>query len=150
MAQRVDAAVYNAYVAAVDVIEVEVARVLGERHAKGRPAESHFALGSAFMRDGDAVVYRYELKCTIVDDEAVELGHVDTVVLVHTQATVDVPDDVLQQFAGTSATMVAYPFLREVLASTAQRLGFPGVFLPLIKSGPAWSSNDESGSDAAP
>lgn len=138
-----DVARYNAYVEAVDVTEIEIARVLGERRAKGRPAESHFDLATAFQRAGDDVIYRYELRCTIVDDAPVELGHVETVVLVHTRAVGDAPDDVVDRFAATSGTTIAYPFLREVLASTAQRLGFPGVLLPLVKTtGPAPEPGD--------
>jgi hypothetical protein len=64
------------------------------------------------------------------------LGRITAVVVV-TFTTSSEPDPrLVEHFGASSVPMMAHPFLREAIATTAQRLGFPGVLLPLIVHNP--------------
>ena len=46
-------------------------------------------------------------------------------------------------FAGTSGTLLVHPYLREVVQSTADRLGHPGLILPVAKAMPAMATTGD-------
>jgi hypothetical protein len=94
------------------------------------------------MLADDAIQYRYDIATTFLDDAGNALGNASASVLL---VTANVPaTDVacIEHFGATSGALMVHPYLREVTASTAQRIGFPGVLLPMIKHQPGEAETD--------
>lgn len=134
-----DPAVYNAYVAQVRLDNVEVVRLLGERLADG-PVEGdpEIEITAQYQRrgSGEVVVYRYDATCRLPGTDGTEVGRVHALVHVHTVSGEPGPDWVVERFGRTSGAFVAHPYVREAIGTTAHRVGFPGVVLPMIKALP--------------
>lgn len=133
-----DPAVYNAYVATVRLENVEVVSLHGERvddvAAVGEP---RFDITSRYQRrEGGSVVYRYDATCRLPGPDGAEVGRVHALVHVHTVSDEPGPDWVVERFGRTSGAFVAHPYVREAIGTTAHRVGFPGVVLPMIKALP--------------
>lgn len=122
---------YNAFVTGLTLGQVEFVRVNGERLLPGRGTESRFELAGGYQRDGGTVHYRYDLSAELLDEANGVLGRVEVSAVL--TAIGDVLDDrIVERFGATSGAMIVHPFLREAVASTASRVGFPGVLLPLM------------------
>jgi hypothetical protein len=131
-----DTSAYNSFVAALRLTGIELIKVHGERMASGAASQSRFDLAVGYMLGDGAIQYRYDLSAHFLDDAGIALGDASaSVLLIASNApTTDVA--FVEQFGATSGALMVHPYLREVIASTAQRIGFPGVLLPMIKHQP--------------
>jgi hypothetical protein len=123
---------YNAYVAGLQIQEVQVVRLFAERLQVGPAATNQFEMQAGYQRpDASTVHYRYDVIAHIAGEEGNELARIEAAVVV---GMVGQPgdDQTVERFGATSGAMIAHPFLREVVASTALRLGVWGVVLPLM------------------
>jgi hypothetical protein len=128
-------ATYNAFVGGLELAGIELVRVHGERAEAGAAAQTRFDMSAGYMRDGGVIHYRYDLTAHFTDDRGTALGSAAASVLI-TAHTAAADTASIEQFGGTSGALMAHPYLREAIASTALRIGFPGVLLPLIKHQP--------------
>lgn len=137
-----DSVTYNSFVAALQLIGIEPVKVLGERMASGIASQTRFELAVGYMLSDDAIQYRYDLTAHFLDGSGIALGSASASILlvVSNAPTTDVA--CIEHFGATSGALMVHPYLREVIASTAQRLGFPGVLLPMIKHQPRGSATD--------
>jgi hypothetical protein len=85
------------------------------------------------MRDVAVIYYRYEVAAYFTDDNLADLGNAAASIQITARTEMTVSEECIEQFGGTSGALIAHPYLREAIASTAQRIGFPGVVLPMIK-----------------
>lgn len=131
-----DTSAYNSFVAALHLTGIELIKVHGERMASGAASQTRFDLTVGYMLSDGAIQYRYDLAAHFLDDAGIVMGNASaSVLLVASNApTTDVA--CVEHFGATSGALMVHPYLREVIASTAQRIGFPGVLLPMIKHQP--------------
>ena len=128
-----DAATYNAFVADLKLADIEVFKIHGERTATGLATQTRFDLMASYML-GEAIIhFRYEVTAHFVDDHDTVLGNAAASVQITVRTDNAVNEACIEQFGGTSGALMAHPYLREAIATTAQRIGFPGVLLPMIK-----------------
>lgn len=131
-----DPATYNAFVDALELSDVEIVKLHAERTSEGTVARTEFDLGASYMQDGEAIRYRYDLAAYLSDDEGAVLGHVTASAVVVTRTTGALDAVCIERFGATSGALIAHPYLREAIGSSAQRIGFPGVLLPAIRRQP--------------
>jgi hypothetical protein len=137
-----EASVYNAFVAALQLTGIELIKVHAERTTSGAASQTRFDLAVGYMSGDDAIQYRYDLAAHFLDDTGTTLGYasVSFLLIASSAATADVA--CIEHFGATSGALMVHPYLREVTASTAQRIGFPGVLLPMIKHQPRELGSD--------
>lgn len=123
---------YNAFVSTLSLASIDLVAVSGERRSVGVASRTRFDLQAGFQLGDDAIRYRFDLTAHLTDDDAGDCGQVSASVIITVSAPEGMDAACAEQFGDTSATMLAHPFLREAIASTAQRIGFPGVLLPLV------------------
>ncbi|MDT0263180.1 hypothetical protein [Jatrophihabitans lederbergiae] len=129
----VDPGTYNDFVTSVALTAINVVGIGGERRAAGEATQTRFDLGAAYQVETDAVHYRFDATGQLTDEAGTDYGQVSaSVVLTLTLTAPAPPPPCIERFGSMTATMVVHPYLREALASTALRLGFGGVLLPLI------------------
>lgn len=131
-----DAAAYNTFVASLELTGIELVKIGGERGATGVATQTRFDLTAGYMQDENAIHYRYDAVAHITNEDGTDFGHAAASVVVTARVAVAAEAACIERFGGTSGAFMAHPYLREAIASTAQRLGFPGVLLPMIKSQP--------------
>ncbi|GCD91205.1 hypothetical protein [Nocardioides sp. LS1] len=127
---------YNAFVEALSLGSVETHRVLAERVGPGESEEASFETRVGFMTGESSAHWRYDASVTIVDSEGTALGTIEVAIVVtatYEDAAVSPSPEVLARFGGTTAALIAHPYLRETIATAAQRIGFTGVTLPMLK-----------------
>lgn len=144
---RVDRGVYEQFVASLSLATVDLVAIGGERQAAGEASHTRYDLSARYQVDAGAIHYRFDVEGHLGDDDATELGEVraSVIVTITIEATPD--EGCVELFGHTSALMIAYPYLREALASTAQRLGFSGILLPLRKYTPDTPSGEAATED---
>ena len=131
-----DAGTYNAFVAGLDLARIELIKISGERMAASAAAQIRFDLTAGYSQDENGINYRYNAAAYITDDDGIELGHASASIVITFRTAASAEAICIERFGGTSGAFMAHPYLREAIASTAQRLGFPGVLLPMITSQP--------------
>ncbi len=130
---ELDSATYNAFVADLELAGIELVKINGERTAGGVATQTRFDLTATYMRGEGVIHYRYEAIAHLVDEHDTVLGNLAASIQVTVRSDIAVNEACILQFGGTSGALMAHPYLREVVASIAQRIGFPGVLLPMIK-----------------
>ena len=143
-----DASVYNAYIAGLLVHNIEVVRLYAERLAAEEPSEVKFDTALGYARQGQGVNYRYDVTARLVDAAGNDVAKVEVAAVLVTVSSAPSDEAAVARFAGTSGAMMAFPFLREATATTAQRIGFPGVMMPIIRATPATSSDEAHNGEA--
>jgi hypothetical protein len=133
---------YNSFVAALQLSGIELVKIQGERTQSGASSQSRFDLSAGYMLDGDAIHYRYDVNVHCLDDTGSVLGNVSASVLLVAMSVAAFDVACVEHFGGTSGALMAHPYLREAVASTAQRIGFPGVLLPMIRYQPDVSDSE--------
>jgi hypothetical protein len=141
-AAEIDPATYNAFVTDLELVGMELVKVHGERMAAGTPAQAMFNVTLGYTQSDDLIHYRYDLAAHLTDDQGVMLGSAEASVLLTARTTGAVDPKYVEHFGGTSGALMTHPYLREAIASTAQRIGFPGVLLPMIKHHPYQAPED--------
>ncbi len=136
-AVELNSATYNAFVADFELAGIELVKIHGERTVAGVATQTRFDLTASYMRDEAVIHYRYEVTAHFVDDHDTVLGNATASIQITIRTDVAVNEACIEQFGGTSGALMAHPYLREAIASTAQRIGFQGVLLPTIKHQPA-------------
>lgn len=136
VAAPIDAGMYNAYVAGLTLHNVELVRLFAARTGPGRLAKADFATDLSYAQAEQVVNYRYDVAAKLSDEDGEEIGRVEVAAVVVTSSTAPADEAIIGQFSSTSAAMMAFPFLREAVASTAQRIGFPGVVMPIVRAEP--------------
>jgi hypothetical protein len=128
---ELNATKYNAFTAGLELAEIELVKIHGERAASGLATQTRFDLTASYLQDETTIHYRYDVTAHLTNDAGTSLGYVAASVVVTARATVEGDTTCIEQFGGTSGALMAYPYLREAIASTAQRIGFPGVLLSM-------------------
>jgi hypothetical protein len=131
-----DAAAYNAFVAGLELAGIELVKIGGERIAAGVSSQVRFDLTAGYLQDENGINYRYDASACITDEVGADLGRASASVVIAFRTAVSAEVICIERFGGISGAFIAHPYLREAIASTAQRLGFPGVLLPMITSQP--------------
>lgn len=132
-AVELEPATYKAFVADLELAGIELVKIHGERTAVGVAAQTRFDLTATYMQDNCFIHYRYEMIAHFVDDDNAVLGNVMASLQIVVRFGVIPSESCIEQFGATSGSLMAHPYLREAVASTAQRIGFPGVLLPMTK-----------------
>jgi len=131
-ANELDPAAYNSFVTDLDLASAEIVKVHGERTATGVAMQIKFDLAASYLRDEATIHYRYDLTAHFTDDHETALGNAAASFQLIVRTSAEASAACIEQFGGTSGALMAHPYLREAIASTAQRIGFPGVLLPMI------------------
>jgi hypothetical protein len=84
------------------------------------------------MLDGEKIHYRYEVTAHFLDDTGKVLGNASASVLLVASGVSAFSAACFEHFGATSGALMAHPYLREAIASTVQRIGFPGILLPMM------------------
>jgi len=135
--EPVDSKEYNDFVASVELAGINVLGVAGERRLAGEAPQTRFEWAAAYQIEDFIVHYRFDASGHLNDKDGKDYGEVSAVVVVSLTLTQPPPGAAcVERFGNQSAAMMAYPYLREVLASTALRLGFGGVLLPMMTQQP--------------
>lgn len=137
-----DPEAYNSFIAMLQLMGIDLVKVHGERIAPGSATQNRFDLTAGYMINDTVIQYRYDVAAHFLDDAGETVGNASSsVILVARDApTTDVA--CIEHFGATSGALMVHPYLRESIASTAQRVGFPGVFLPMIKYQPKKTSGN--------
>jgi hypothetical protein len=133
---------YSAFVQALTLESIDVVKLNAERRAPGDASHTRFELSAAWQRAEDRMLWRYEVVAHLTDPDENDYGTVEAAVIVSARSDVEPDLAALQQFGMTSGSFMAHPYLREVIASTALRLGFSGVLLPVLTQQPAPEGQD--------
>jgi hypothetical protein len=123
---------YNAFITALQLAGIELVKIQGERTSPGGSTQSQFNLSAGFMQDGEAIHYRYDVTVQFLDDTGNAVGNASASVLLVATGVSDFDTTCFERFGATSGALMAHPYLREAIAATAQRIGFPGVLLPMM------------------
>ena len=115
---------------------IELVKVQGERIAPGTAAQTRFDLTAGYMLNEDAIQYRFDVTAHFLDDSGATVGNSSASVILAARGAPTTDVACIERFGATSAALMVHPYLREAIASTAQRIGFPGVLLPMIKYHP--------------
>ena len=137
-----DSSAYNSFVAGLHLMDIELIKVHGERMTSGAASQTRFDLAVGYMIADDAIQYRYDLSTYLLDDAGNVLGNASASILLVTANAPTTDVACIEHFGATSGALMVHPYLREVTASTAQRIGFPGVLLPMIKQQPGEAGTD--------
>lgn len=137
-----DVEVYNSFVAVLQLTGIEVVKVQGERIAPGTAAQTRFDLTAGYMVNEDALQYRFDVTAHFLDDSGTTVGNSFVSVILAARCAPATDVACIERFGATSAALMVHPYLREAIASTAQRIGFPGVLLPMIKYHPKTLSDN--------
>jgi hypothetical protein len=133
-----DPTAYNAFVASVALTAINVVGVGGERRMAGDASQTRFDLTAGYQIEDGAIHYRFDAIGHLADPAGADYGQVSAAVVVTLTLTEPAPPPAcVERFGGQSAAMMAHPYLREALGSTALRLGFGGVLLPMVTRQPA-------------
>ena len=139
---ELDLTAYNDFVAGLEMVGVDLAKVHAERTAPGAATQHRFDLAAGYTLDDAVIYYRYDVTAQFTDDQGSILGNAASSIVITARAST-VPDaSLIEQFGGTSGMMIAHPYLREAISSMAQRVSFPGALLPMIKFQPGNPSAD--------
>jgi hypothetical protein len=141
-AAGLDSATYNAFVADLELAGIDLVKIHGERTAAGVATQTRFDLMAIYMQDEGVIHYRYEVAAHFVDGHDIVLGNATASIQITVRTDHAASQASIEQFGGTSGALMAHPYLREAIASTAQRIGFPGVLLPVIKHQPTQPDKD--------
>jgi hypothetical protein len=79
------------------------------------------------------VFWRYDVTARLTDEAGTDFGSIEVGVMLTGRVSQPPSVECVTQFGGHDGMPIAYPFLREAIASTALRLGFTGILLPLQK-----------------
>jgi hypothetical protein len=121
------AAAHDSFVADFRPAAIELVEVHGERTADGVAAQSRFGLTAEYMRQNADIHYRYNLTAHFTDDFGTIVGRASVSVLVIIRMADGTDAAYIEELGATSAALVARPYLREAISSTAERIGFPGI-----------------------
>lgn len=124
---------YRVFVEGLELAGVELVRIVGERRVAGHAPQTRYALGAGWQAETGSIVWRYEVSAHLTDETDADFGVVEASVIVIGRTAAEVDRACAEQFGGTSGALIAHPYLREAIASTALRLGFVGVLLPMLK-----------------
>lgn len=128
---------YNTWLAGLNLSVIEIVRLHAERRLSGAAPATRYELGAGWTAEGDQIFWRYDVQAHLTDDEGSDYGDVQVSVLLRGEhREQDFDAGCIEQFGATSGTMMAHPFMREAVSTTALRLGFPGVMLPMITAQP--------------
>lgn len=127
-----DPATYNAFIADLRLIGIELVKIQGERTSSGTSLQNRFNLSAGYMIDADKINFRYEVAAHLMDDAGSVLGNVSASVLLTADGVSAYAPVCFERFGATSGALMVHPYLREAIASTAQRIGFPGIMLPMM------------------
>jgi hypothetical protein len=141
-AEKLDSAAYNTFVADLELADIELVKIHGERMAAGFATQTRFDVVASYMRDQAVIYYRYEATAHFIEDNDIALGNATASIQITIRTNVAINEECIEHFGGTSGALMAHPYLREAIASTAQRIGFPGVLLPAIKHQSAQPDKD--------
>jgi hypothetical protein len=131
----IDAEAYNRFVQSASLSGITVVALNGERRASGDATQTRFHVEAGFKTEGDFILYRFDGVGRLTDQQETDYGEVSASVIVAVKVT-EIPEPTfIEQFGATSAVMMAHPYLRETLASTALKMGFRGISLPMIVQG---------------
>jgi hypothetical protein len=137
----IDSATFNELVAQARLHTVQQVRVFAERYDAGPSPVTNYAVSSSYgvADEQDRVAYRFDVEAMLLgEDEQSQVGRVEGsfVVIYDIAGARSAAPAMLELFGATSVPLVVHPFLREAVANTAARLGFPGVFMPTSVYGP--------------
>lgn len=127
---------YNSFVSNVSLGSILLDHVAAVRTSGGDAARTTFELNVNYQLADEALLYRFAVHASLLAEDDTEVGTADAGVVVNIQTRTTPDDASIAYFGSTSAAMMAHPFLREAIASTAQRIGFAGVMLPLMVQNP--------------
>ena len=128
---------YTTWLAGLNLSAIEIVRLNAERRLSGVAPATRYELGVGWTVDSGQIFWRYDVQAYLTDDEGSDYGHVQVSLLVcGKRRDEDFDAGCIEQFGANSGSSMAHPFLREAVASTALRLGFPGVTLPMITAQP--------------
>ncbi|MCW2608438.1 MAG: hypothetical protein JWO60_3131 [Frankiales bacterium] len=128
---------YNTWLEGLSLSVIEVVAVQAERRRSGPAPATQYQLGAGWSVEENWLFWRYDVTAHLTDDDGTDYGDVQASVLLRGQHRGDDTDPAcMERFGATSGTIMAHPYLREVIATTALRLGFVGVMLPMITAQP--------------
>jgi len=134
---------YNTFVAGLTLVAVDVVKITAERRRSGHAPVTRYALAAGWHAENAMVLWRYDITAKLTDEEDTDFGTAEASVVIAAQCTGDVDPVCAERFGGTSGAFMAHPYLREAIASTAQRLGFGGVLLPMLKDAVAAAEGEQ-------
>jgi hypothetical protein len=95
-----------------------------------------------FRLNEDTIQYRFDVTAHFLDDSGATVGNSSASVILAARGAPTTDVACIEYFGATSAALMVHPYLREAIGSTAQRIGFPGVLLPMIKYHPGAPSDN--------
>lgn len=91
--------------------------------------DAHFTPTSS----GFEVRHRYKLELEEEDTEKPCCGHIEAVFVLRFNSAVPISEDIFYIFRRMNLNMNTWPYWREYVQSSAARLGWPTITLPLVK-----------------
>ena len=126
---------FAAFVDRLELGQIQIAKIVANRVAAGESVETNFEIRIGFLAADGAIHWRFDCAATILDAQGQTLGVVEAGVIVTAEYSGEpTPSpEIMAKFGETSASFMATPFLRETIASAAQRIGLPNVLLPMVR-----------------
>jgi hypothetical protein len=146
--EALTAQTYNGFIADLQLLGIDVVRISGERRRSGHAAQTRFDLAAAWQPDDETIQWRYDVTAHLTDPDDADYGSVEASVIIAGRARTAPDPACAEQFGRTSGAMMAHPYLREAIATTALRLGFTGVLLPLVTQQPTGGAAAPAEDDA--
>ena len=129
---ELDPATYNTFIATLQLVGIELVKIQGERTSSGTSAQNRFNLSAGYMLAGDKIHYRYDVTAHFLDDAENAVGNASASVLLIADGVSAFSPVYFEHFGATSGALMVHPYLREAIASTALRIGFQGILLPMM------------------
>jgi CO dehydrogenase/acetyl-CoA synthase delta subunit len=124
---------YHTFVEKLELATVQYWAMHCERLKVGEAPKTTYALGVKLAIEGQRAYYRVDAYATPldVDDQPVAQIENSVIVAFDLPKSDPPPEWALARFGSQNAVMMAYPFIREAVASMALRLGLPGIIMPM-------------------
>lgn len=129
---------YNALVRRLKLRNLEVTKLTAQKLAPGPSPETNYQISSTYVQDleNSVLFYRFDVGAQLLgrsDDDVVATVE-GTVVAVYEvrDGAEEIPPALCEAYGTMSVPFVVHPYLRELVSSTAARLGFLGVTMPTI------------------
>jgi len=126
---------YNAFIHGSQLLGIDTTNLHADRLRPGAAPTTSYELESNFSVVDKSLFLRFECTATLKGDDGEPVAHVRVAMVLAFSFVGPEPSvAVVQRFTENVGLMMITPNLREAIHSTALRLGYTGVTLPIMKA----------------
>lgn len=138
---------YLAFVAGVEVQWIEVVLLHAEKRSVNASNDFEVQIGGGNALAEDHFLSRFEAKASVTDADGDDAAQLQVALIIKFSSETVPDEELVERFSRSTGVMMATPYLRENLASLAQRTNVEGVLLPLVRLQGGVAGGDEASAE---